>query len=302
MYIHPNRVKRKTDRILIERSAFVALLLIGTMLFLNLGRVAYIMITKGDEYRQAAASNQLYDVSIEGIRGTIYDSNMTPLATSTTAWILCANPREIKRKFDNSEILSAENRYEKFIDDLSKKLAKILGEKKKDVKEKLLQNELSYKRIKKEVSPTQKIALDALFSEPYKIPYTYVDKGLLKTETKTADYKINLSTFFTFESDSIREYSQSNFASTVIGVINADNKGETGIESYYNNVLQGTTGRIVTAKDSRGRKLESSYETVFDAGEGNGIVLTIDSNIQSYLENALNRAHHGRLRATQLCP
>ncbi|MBQ5822314.1 MAG: hypothetical protein IIW41_03905, partial [Selenomonadaceae bacterium] len=50
-----------------------------------------------------AASNQLYDVSIEGIRGTIYDSNMTPLATSTTAWILCANPREIKRKFDSSK-------------------------------------------------------------------------------------------------------------------------------------------------------------------------------------------------------
>lgn len=291
MYIHPNRVKRKTDTTLISKSAIVALILIGTMVFVNLGRVAYIMITKGDEYRQTAASNQLYDVSIEGIRGTIYDSNMTPLATSTTAWILCANPREIKRKFDNSDILSAENRYETFIDDLSKKLAKILGEKKKDIKEKLLQNELSYKRIKKEVSPTQKISLDALFSEPYKIPYTYVDKGLFKTETKSADYSINLASFFTFESDSIREYAQSNFASTVIGVINADNKGETGIESHYNNVLQGTTGRIVTAKDSRGRVLESSYETVFDAGEGNGIVLTINSNIQSYLENALNRAH-----------
>lgn len=291
MYIHPNRVKRKTDRVLIERSAFVALLLIGIMLFVNLGRVAYIMITKGDEYRQTAASNQLYDVSIEGIRGTIYDSNMTPLATSTTAWILCANPKEIKRKFDASKILSQEGRYEKFVDDLSKKLAKILGEKKKDIKEKLLQNELSYKRIKKEVSPTEKIALDALFGEPYKIPYTYEDRGLFKSEFKEANYEVNLSSFFTYESDSIREYSQSNFASTVIGVINADNKGETGIESHYNNVLQGVAGRIVTAKDSRGRKLESSYETVFDAGEGNGIVLTINSNIQSYLENALNRAH-----------
>ena len=231
MYIHPNRVKRKTDRIFIEKSAIVAFILIGTMLFLNLGRVAYIMITKGDEYRQAAASNQLYDVSIEGIRGTIYDSNMTPLATSTTAWILCANPREIKRKFDSSKILSQEGRYEKFVDDLSKKLAKILGEKKKDVKEKLMQNELSYKRIKKEVSPTEKIALDALFGEPYKIPYTYEDKGLFKSEMKSADYNVNLSSFFTYESDSIREYSQSNFASTVIGVINADNKGETGIET-----------------------------------------------------------------------
>lgn len=291
MYIHPNRVKRKTDTPFISHSAFVALLLIGVMLFLNLGRVGYIMITKGDEYRQTAANNQLYDVSIEGVRGTIYDNNMTPLATSTTAWILCANPKEIKRKFDNSDFLSSENRYNKFINDISKQFAKILGEKPRDIKEKLTQSELSYKRIKKEVSPTQKIALDAILNNPYGFPYTSVDKGFFKTTTEEKTYNLNISSFFTYESDSIREYSQSNFASTVIGVINADNKGETGIESYYNNVLEGTSGRIVTAKDSRGRILESSYETVFDAGEGNGIVLTINSNIQSYLENALNRAH-----------
>lgn len=291
MYIHPNRVKRKTDTIFVKRSAIVSFILVAAMVFVNLGAVGYIMLTKGDEYRQKAASNQLYDVSIEGIRGTIYDSNMTPLATSTSAWILCANPKAIKDKFEDNSFLSKENRYDSFINDISKKFAKILDLSRKDVKAMLLQSELSYKRIKKEVSPTQKIALDAIINNLYGFPYTYVDNGLFKDKTEERVYEISLSSFFSYESDSIREYSQSNFASTVIGVINAENKGETGIESHYNNVLEGTAGRIVTAKDSRGRILESSYETVFDAGEGNGIVLTIDSNIQSYLENALNRAH-----------
>ena len=291
MYIHPNRVKRKTDTTFVKQSAIVSFILVVAMVFVNLGAVAYIMLAKGDEYRQKAASNQLYDVSIEGIRGTIYDSNMTPLATSTTAWILCVNPKAIKNKFEDNSFLNKENRYDIFINDISKRFAKILGMKKSEIKAMLLQSELSYKRIKKEVSPTQKIALDAIINKPYGFPYTYVDNGLFKDKTEERTYDISISSLFTYESDSIREYSQSNFASTVIGVINAENKGETGIERHYNNVLEGTAGRIVTAKDSRGRILESSYETVFDAGEGNGIVLTIDSNIQSYLENALNRAH-----------
>lgn len=289
MYIHSNRVKRKTDTPFRGRAAFVAILLIAVMLIGNLGRVAYIMITRGDEYRQAAANNQLYDVSIEGIRGTIYDSNMTALATSTSAWILCVNPSEIYRKFDSSKVLG-EGDYNEYLDYLAKNISSILSVDEKETREKLAQKELSYKRIEKEVSPSEKIALDALLNEEYIITYNYTKNGLFGSKEETAKAKINSYSYFTYESDSIREYSQSNFASTVIGVINADNRGETGIESYYNTVLEGTSGRIVTAKDSRGRVLDSSYETVFDAGEGNGIVLTIDSNIQGYLENALNRS------------
>lgn len=110
MYIHPNRVKRKTDTTFVKQSAIVSFILVVAMVFVNLGAVAYIMLAKGDEYRQKAASNQLYDVSIEGIRGTIYDSNMTPLATSTTAWILCVNPKAIKNKFEDNSFLNKENR------------------------------------------------------------------------------------------------------------------------------------------------------------------------------------------------
>ncbi len=289
MYIRLNRVKRKTDTTFVGNAAVIALIMIAVMVFGNLGRVGYIMFKKGDDYRQMAASNQLYDVSIDGIRGTIYDSNMTPLATSTTAWIFCVNPIEIWRKFDKSSVLT-EKDYEEYIDFLSGKIAKCLSLKKKEVKEKLSAKELSYKRIKKEVSPSEKIALDEFLHEPYEIPYTYEKKGLLGSKLKEGVYTIRSYTYFTYESDTLREYAQGNFASTVIGVINADNAGETGIERFYDDTLEGQSGRIVTAKDSKGRVLESSYETVFDASEGNGIVLTIDANIQSYLENALNRA------------
>ena len=108
---------------------------------------------------------------------------------------------------------------------------------------------------------------------------------------RTKKGKINAANFFDYESNSNREYAKGNFASTVIGVVNADNKGETGIEAYYDEELQGESGRILTATDVAGRVLESSYEAYYDAVEGNGVVLTIDFEIQSYLENALNQAY-----------
>ncbi len=291
MYIKTNRVKRKTDNTFKGNAAFIAVILIGVMIFGSLGRVGYIMIKNGDEYREKAASNQLYDVTIEGVRGTIYDSKMMPLATSTEAWILIVNPYEFHRQFSRKNSVWNEEDYKKFTEQISKDIAKILGITKKEVKEKILMTDLTYKRIKQEVTPSQKNQLDDLFEKGYTKMRTKVVKRFLRPdEEKEEPVTIKATSFFYYESDTVREYAQGNFASTVIGVINADNNGETGIEKYYNDTLKGTAGRMVTAKDSRGRVLESSYETVFDPKEGNGIVLTIDSNIQGYLENALNRA------------
>lgn len=288
MYIRifKDRVKRKTDMVFVRRVRSLIALFLVFFFCINLGAVGYIMVFHGEEYREAAARNQLYDETIDAVRGTIYDRNMTPLVTSTSAWILCANPNEIRKSFKNYD--------EKYLDEfytyLSKGIAKIVSVKAKDVRALITREDSQYVRVKKEVTPTQKIALKAFLEEKYifEVPTESTSWGRTITELKKRS--VNPARFFSYENDSKREYTQTNFASTIIGVVNADGNGETGIESYYNSVLSGESGRIVTAKDSRGNVLESNYETVFDATDGNGIVLTIDENIQSYLENALEQA------------
>lgn len=288
MYIRifKDRVKRKTDMVFVKRVRSLIALFLVFFFCVNLGAVGYIMVVHGEEYREAAARNQLYDETIDAVRGTIYDRNMTPLVTSTSAWILCANPNEIRKSFKSYD--------EEFLKDfytyVSKGIAKILSVKSKEVKALISREDSQYVRVKKEVTPTQKIALQSFLEEKYTFQVPTESTSWGKTVTELKDRSVTPSRFFSYENDSKRVYTQTNFASTVIGVVSADGVGETGIESYYNSLLSGESGRIVTAKDSRGNVLESNYETVFDATDGMGIVLTIDENIQSYLENALEQA------------
>lgn len=288
MYIRifKDRVKRKTDMVFVKRVRSLIALFLVFFFCVNLGSVGYIMVVHGEEYREAAARNQLYDETIDAVRGTIYDRNMTPLVTSTSAWILCANPNEIRKSFKNYD----EEYLKEFYTYVSKGIAKILSVKSKEVKALISREESQYVRVKKEVTPTQKIALQSFLEEKYTFQVPVESTSWGKTVTELKDRSVTPSRFFSYENDSKRVYTQNNFASTVIGVVSADGNGETGIESYYNSLLRGESGRIVTAKDSRGNVLESNYETVFDATDGMGIVLTIDENIQSYLENALEQA------------
>ncbi|MCM1392864.1 MAG: penicillin-binding transpeptidase domain-containing protein, partial [Ruminococcus sp.] len=254
-------------------------------------RVGFIIFVQGDDYRAQAEAGQLYDEIIPANRGTIYDANMNPLVRSSSAWILIVDPASIYSKFkvynekikgtDEVDTSRADAEREKYYEYLSEGIAKILGEKKKDIKEMLTKKDSYYVRIKKDIDATTRLALDELFGTRYVYAYT-------KKKHKEVD--IETSKFFRYENDTQRIYPDNHFASSVIGVINNEGDGITGVEMKYNDVLKGENGRRVTAKDASNNAIDSSYETVFDASEGNGVVLTIDSNIQLYLENALSQA------------
>ena len=285
--IYKNRVKRRTDKSFVKRAKSAMICLIALILIFNLGSIGSIMIFRGEEYSEIAADNQLSDTILDPIRGTIYDRNMTPLAVSTSAWILSVNPSEIKRKF-----ASKPEHLEDFYEYLASNLSKILSIDKDETMEKLKKENSLYQVIKKRVTGSERIAMQEFFAERYVYEYQATERKFFFFETVVNKKgKVNAANFFDYESSSNREYAKGNFASTVIGVVNADNKGETGIEAYYDEELQGESGRILTATDVAGRVLESSYEAYYDAVEGNGVVLTIDFEIQSYLENALNQAY-----------
>lgn len=285
--IYKNRVRRRTDSSFKKRARSAMCCLVALILIFNLGSIGGIMVFKGEEYSETAADNQLSDTVLDPIRGTIYDRNMTPLAVSTAAWILSVNPSEIKKKFS-----SRPEHLEDFYEYLATNLSEILSVDKAETMEKLKKDGSLYQVIKKNVSGSERIAMQEFFAERYVYEYQATERKLFffKTEV-TKKGKINAANFFDYESSSNRDYAKGNFASTVIGVVNADNKGETGIEAYYDEMLQGESGRILTATDVAGRVLDSSYEAYYDAVEGNGVVLTIDFEIQSYLENALNQAY-----------
>lgn len=71
-----------------------------------------------------------------------------------------------------------------------------------------------------------------------------------------------------------------------LGFVN-DEGGAYGIEAAYNDVLEGTAGRVVTTKTGAGTQMYNAYSDFVDAIDGYDLTLTIDATIQSYLEKTI---------------
>lgn len=266
-------VKRRVRGAFGFRTVTLAVAMIFVLTLGCLGRVAYIMLAKGEQYRVSAANNQLRDTVIRGVRGTVYDCNMNVLVSSCSSWNLCVNSYKLNLAFKKYP-----DKKEACFSYLSAKLSALTGEKEEKLYESLQKSGNPSVRLAKNTGSEKRKALEAFFAIPYDL---------------TAEKSIDLRDCFFYENDNIRLYPENNFASTLIGVVNADGDGETGIESYYNDVLKGESGRILSARDSRGNEIASGYETIIDPKQGNSIVLTVDKNIQTFLENALTKALSG---------
>ena len=95
-----------------------------------------------------------------------------------------------------------------------------------------------------------------------------------------------------FIKESKRYYPYGSFASYIIGYAKKNDDGEIvgemGIESHYNDELTGENGYYKYQKDAYGYKIANTPVQEKRAKNGYNIELTIDSNIQMYLENAIS--------------
>ena len=97
-----------------------------------------------------------------------------------------------------------------------------------------------------------------------------------------------------------RYYPKGEFASYTIGyaktnISEEDSSkeelvGEMGIEKYYDKILKGEDGYITYQKDLQGYQIADTNVVKHEATQGKDIYLTIDSNIQFFVEQALNNA------------
>ena len=96
-----------------------------------------------------------------------------------------------------------------------------------------------------------------------------------------------------------RYYPKGDFASYTIGYTrptsdeDSTNKGEMGVEKQYDEILRGKDGSITYQKDLKGYKIADTPVIKKDAIQGKDIYLTIDSNVQFFIEQAINNSDKG---------
>ena len=98
-----------------------------------------------------------------------------------------------------------------------------------------------------------------------------------------------------FEESYVRYYPKGDFASYVVGFATSDEEGGTisgkmGVEKQYNKILKGEDGSIAYQKDLRGYRIPDTPVITEDAVQGKDIYLTINSNIQFFIEQAIKNA------------
>ncbi|MBQ8392728.1 MAG: PASTA domain-containing protein [Clostridia bacterium] len=105
----------------------------------------------------------------------------------------------------------------------------------------------------------------------------YIDKNSLEEQIK-----LNAS--------AKRYYPYSDLASHTLGFVNADGVGIYGLEKVYNNILEGTGGKYITAQDAKSNDMPFQYEEYIESENGYNICTTIDFYIQKQLEVQLKDA------------
>jgi len=244
-------IQRKISKQSRNRLAFV--ISIVSIFFLVLaGGLVYRTIVQNDELTRRAYEIQSRNKEITSRRGTIFDRTGKPLAISAKVFMVVINPKFIieRNKLSPDTIVS--------------KLAKVLEVDKKTIIEKL-NPKSQYYLVKRKVEEKIKKGIEL-----------WADKNDVEGIVFEDDYK--------------RYYPNENFASHVLGFLGVDNQGLYGIESTFNDYLEGTSGKISSGLGSNSDSLVNGGEKRIDSTDGYNVHLTIDETIQYFAEKALDKA------------
>ncbi len=244
------------------RISWLTLIFVAIGFGLVLARLLYMQVVNKDFYTEKATTLQTRDAIVPPARGRIYDTNMQVLAESATVERVTVSPKGVIDEELVKNGVSAEEQQEK----LSRILADNLDLNYNTVLKKVQRTDTSYQEIAGKVDKETMTKLSDALTE------ADCDRGVYP------------------EPDTKRYYQYGSYLSAVLGYTNSDNVGVYGLEAEYESELAGTAGRIVRAQNARNQDMPYKYEQEIPATDGNSLVLTIDNDIQSYLEKHLETA------------
>lgn len=249
---------QRANRMILRRTLFL-MVLCGIVAFIPLIATLYkLMIVEHDHYEALAINNQTRSTRLTAARGEIYDRNMNILAASTTVETVFIDPNEIAKEMEKPENSG-------LLDTIANGLSNILGVEPDFVRMQAADTKYRYKAIERKIS--EELADEVrTFINDNKIKGVYL------------------------ETDAKRYYPYSSLGAQLLGFVSDDNIGTEGLEAYYNSYLEGVAGKVVTTKGNYGSEMPYTFEKYYDATNGDSLVLTIDTTVQSYLEKNLQAA------------
>ena len=258
--------KKKTSEWKYPKRVFLVFLFIILIIFAKYCYLALSPNVNGRNIQAFAESRNTVSKTLKAKRGTIYDSEGNILAHNVTSYTLILYLDSSRSKGNNIN-------HVKDVDKTARALAEVLQGNEEEIKQKIENGKSKNK---------------------YQIELGNIGKNI--TEMKKSEIEnLNLPGIDFTETDK-RYYPNGDFASYVLGYAKANERedesgnifttieGELGIEAKFDKELKGTDGYYKYQQDRFGYKIPDTAETRIEAINGYDVYLTLDSNIQRFVE------------------
>ena len=257
----------------VKRSTILGIV-ISAIFAVLLFRILIIQTVNFDKYQSKVINQMTTESPVPANRGKIYDKNGNILATNITTYRVFISPSSISNAQNKANEQEKNVAYAELI---SNGLAELLS--------------VNYDDVYKQATQ-----------------YTqYLDRTIKrKVDEATAD---KVSEFITenkledmvyMEAQSTRYYPGDTLGAHIIGFTSSDGAGLYGLELQYNKYLKGVDGYYIKARDSYGNEMPYEYASYIEAINGYNLNTTIDTTVQHFLEEQLEKTvadHEAQNRA-----
>ena len=255
--------QRKTNKNKIVNTILVlALFCFGFLIF----RLAKLTLNKEIDdinMKEFADNRSVVNKTLNAKRGSIYDVNGETLAQNVSSYTLIAYLDPIRSEGE-SKLYHVKDKKE-----TAKKLATVIKLKEEEILEILNQKDL------------------------YQVEFGNPGKNLTEIE-KDKIKALNLPGI-DFIQDTKRYYPNGDFLSYTLGYVKKNEtgklEGEMGLEFLLDGVLKGKDGYTSYQKDLNGYKIPGTKEITILEENGHDVYLTIDTNIQYFIEQAMRETY-----------
>ncbi|TQR16471.1 penicillin-binding protein [Psychrobacillus vulpis] len=247
-------------------------LLYGGLFFILLSRFLFIQVTgtaEGQELSTKAESKYSREQFLQASRGKIIDRNGDIIVEDTLSYKMIAviSPEATNNSKTPRHVIDPE------------KTAQVLSEYIDMTEEEII--DLLNKSIK---------------AEKYQVEFGKAGRDIShKVMNEIKSHKLPGVIFI---QDMKRLYPNGQFASHLIGFALKEEQedgetipvGKMGLEYIYDKELTGSPGKVEFKSDTKGFLLPNAEKMVTEPQDGDNIYLTIDTTIQNFLEDAMNKA------------
>ena len=239
-----------------NRTRLQILLVISVLglLFLS-GATAYYTFFRGEDLKDIVESQWSKQVTISARRGNILDADGEVIAQSASTQGVLVRPKTVNNAIKNGRT---------DLDTLTGNLAVILEMDESVIRARVTDETRTEVYLKRHISDSEARKIESL---------AYPGIAVF-IETK-------------------RYYPFNDSLSQIIGYTNVDGEGQTGIEKQFDRYLSGQNGKRTVETDANGNAIEGTEMLITDAVDGNDVIMTVSSAVQSVTQVAAKDCMEG---------